>query len=253
MEPPPKDSGSNCRPPQLFRRRARPRRRIRTSRRARGSRNRQHRQAAVAPDQPDSWLAIKADGAVVAYFGKMDMGQGVDVAIAQIVAEELDAPFERVSFVRGDTARTINQGGASGSTGNKKGASDCATPPPRGADPIASRLHYLKRRGISPSSKAAAEHAGWESRPSPRPDPSGGTLTGPGIAYAQRSGAVVAIIAEVEINRRTGKVWARKYDIAFDAAAQPVGVDDKPAIMRDRAFRVPAAPCRRRSPSTAPR
>ena len=44
----------------------------------------------LAPDQLDSWLAIKADGDVVAYFGKMDMGQGVDVAIAQIVAEELD-------------------------------------------------------------------------------------------------------------------------------------------------------------------
>ena len=36
----------------------------------------------LAPDQLDSWLAIKTDGDVVAYFGKMDMGQGVDVAIA---------------------------------------------------------------------------------------------------------------------------------------------------------------------------
>ena len=39
----------------------------------------------LAPDQLDSWLAIKADGDVVAYFGKMDMGQGVDVAIAQML------------------------------------------------------------------------------------------------------------------------------------------------------------------------
>jgi CO/xanthine dehydrogenase Mo-binding subunit len=75
----------------------------------------------LAPDQLDSWLAIKSDGDVVAYFGKMDMGQGVDVAIAQIVAEELDVPFERVSVVMGDTALTVNQGGASGSTGIQKG------------------------------------------------------------------------------------------------------------------------------------
>jgi CO/xanthine dehydrogenase Mo-binding subunit len=75
----------------------------------------------LAPDQLDSWLAIKADGSVVAYFGKMDMGQGVDVAIAQIVADELDLPFERVSVVMGDTALTVNQGGASGSTGVQKG------------------------------------------------------------------------------------------------------------------------------------
>jgi CO/xanthine dehydrogenase Mo-binding subunit len=75
----------------------------------------------LAPDQLDSWLAIKSDGDVVAYFGKMDMGQGVDVAIAQIVAEELDVPFERVGVVMGDTAWTVNQGGASGSTGVQKG------------------------------------------------------------------------------------------------------------------------------------
>src|SRR6516165_5517782 len=75
----------------------------------------------LSPDRLDSWLAVKADGYVVAYFGKMDMGQGVDVAIAQIVAEELDVPFERVSVVMGDTAWTVNQGGASGSTGIQKG------------------------------------------------------------------------------------------------------------------------------------
>ena len=75
----------------------------------------------LAPDQIDSWLAIKSDGDVIAYFGKMDMGQGVDVAIAQIVAEELDVPLARVEVVMGDTALTVNQGGASGSTGVQKG------------------------------------------------------------------------------------------------------------------------------------
>src|ERR1700730_10439548 len=75
----------------------------------------------LAPDQLDSWLAIKSDGDVVAYFGKMDMGQGVDVAIAQIVAEELDVPLARVGVVMGDTALTVNQGGASGSTAVQKG------------------------------------------------------------------------------------------------------------------------------------
>jgi CO/xanthine dehydrogenase Mo-binding subunit len=75
----------------------------------------------LAPNQFDSWLAIKLDGDAVAYFGKMDMGRGVDVAIAQIVAEELDVRLERVSIVMGDTARTVNQGGASGSIRIQKG------------------------------------------------------------------------------------------------------------------------------------
>jgi nicotinate dehydrogenase subunit B len=74
-----------------------------------------------APDQLDSWLAIHQDGSVVASFGKMDPGQGVDVAIRQIVAEELDVPVERVAIVMGDSMRTANQGGASGSTGVERG------------------------------------------------------------------------------------------------------------------------------------
>src|SRR5205823_5210727 len=70
-----------------------------------------------------------------------------------------------------------------------------------GADPVAFRLRYLKAPRDIAVVKAAAEHAKWEPRPSPRPDRNGDTLTGRGIAYAQRSGAVVAIIAAVEINR----------------------------------------------------
>jgi CO/xanthine dehydrogenase Mo-binding subunit len=76
---------------------------------------------ALLPDQLDSWIAVQADGRVTAFFGKMDMGQGVDVAIGQIVAEELDVAFERVTVVMGDTALTCNQGGASGSTGVQRG------------------------------------------------------------------------------------------------------------------------------------
>ena len=64
--------------------------------------------------------------------------------------------------------------------------------------------------------EAAAERVGWEPRPSPRPDRNGDTLTGRGIAYAQGSGAVVAIVAEVEVDRHTGKVWARKFTVAHD-------------------------------------
>jgi nicotinate dehydrogenase subunit B len=76
---------------------------------------------ALAADQLDSWIAVREDGSVLAFFGKMDMGQGVDVAIGQIVAEELDVAFDRVTVVMGDTATSVNQGGASGSTGIQRG------------------------------------------------------------------------------------------------------------------------------------
>ncbi|HXX09686.1 MAG TPA: molybdopterin cofactor-binding domain-containing protein [Pseudolabrys sp.] len=71
----------------------------------------------LTPDQLSSYIAVNADGSVAAYFGKMDMGHGLHVAIAQMVAEELDVPFKRVTVFMGDTANSVNQGGASGSTG----------------------------------------------------------------------------------------------------------------------------------------
>src|SRR6202008_4913473 len=85
-----------------------------------------------------------------------------------------------------------------------------------GADPVAFRLRYLKAPRDIAVVKAAAERANWEPRPSPHPDRTGDTLIGRGIAYAQRSGAVVAIVAQVETDRRSGKVWARKFIVAPD-------------------------------------
>src|SRR6266576_721223 len=75
----------------------------------------------LTPDQLSSYIAINADGTVSAFFGKMDMGQGLFVAIGQMVAEELDVPFKAVTVIMGDTATSVNQGGASGSTGIQLG------------------------------------------------------------------------------------------------------------------------------------
>jgi nicotinate dehydrogenase subunit B len=72
------------------------------------------------PTELDTWLAIAADGSVTGYWGKMDMGQGVDTAIAQIIAEELDVDVETVSIVTGDSGTCADQGGASGSTGLRR-------------------------------------------------------------------------------------------------------------------------------------
>jgi nicotinate dehydrogenase subunit B len=75
----------------------------------------------LTPDQLSSFIAVNADGSVSAFFGKMDMGQGLFAAIGQIVAEELDVPFKAVKVLMGDTATSVNQGGASGSTGVQLG------------------------------------------------------------------------------------------------------------------------------------
>src|SRR6478672_3454957 len=51
----------------------------------------------LTPDQLSSFIAVNADGSVSAFFGQMDMGHGLHVAIGQMVAEELDVAFARVS------------------------------------------------------------------------------------------------------------------------------------------------------------
>ena len=73
------------------------------------------------PAEIDAWLAVAPDGMVTAFFGKPDVGQGVEVAIAQIVAEEMDLPVERVAVHLADTGMTCDQGGVSGSTGVQRG------------------------------------------------------------------------------------------------------------------------------------
>ncbi|MDB5365662.1 MAG: aldehyde oxidase and xanthine dehydrogenase molybdopterin binding [Rhodospirillales bacterium] len=69
----------------------------------------------VAIDEVDSFLAIGRDGRVTVFSGKVDLGTGVETAMTQIAAEELDVPMARVHIVQGDTALTPDQGPTYGS------------------------------------------------------------------------------------------------------------------------------------------
>src|ERR1700761_7400545 len=75
----------------------------------------------LTPDQLSSYIAVNADGTVSAFSGKMDMGQGLSIAFRQMVAEYLDVPVDKVKLFIGDTDTSVNQGGASGSTGVQEG------------------------------------------------------------------------------------------------------------------------------------
>jgi nicotinate dehydrogenase subunit B len=94
------------------------------------------------------------------------------------------------------------------------------------ADPLAYRLKLLtagttddsgfKRARSIAVVKAVAEAYGWDHRPSPKPRGTGNILTGRGLAYAFRGQTVVAEIAEVEVNRRTGHTWVKRLVCAHD-------------------------------------
>ncbi|HEY4338920.1 MAG TPA: molybdopterin cofactor-binding domain-containing protein [Steroidobacteraceae bacterium] len=96
------------------------------------------------------------------------------------------------------------------------------------ADPIQFRLDMLeqakedevfrKSRSLAVV-RAAAKAYGWETRPSPKPQAAESrekVVSGRGIAYTYRSNTIVAVIAEVEVNRETGRVWAKRLVCAHD-------------------------------------
>jgi len=62
-----------------------------------------------------SWIKISAEGHVVVSPGKVEIGQGIVTALAQIAADELDIELSRVRMVRATTAGSPNEGVTSGS------------------------------------------------------------------------------------------------------------------------------------------
>src|SRR5271155_5696708 len=62
-----------------------------------------------------SWINFAADGKVLVSPGKVEIGQGIVTALAQIAADELDVDIARVQMVRASTSASPNEGVTSGS------------------------------------------------------------------------------------------------------------------------------------------
>ena len=75
----------------------------------------------LALTEVDSFLALRRDGSVVIYSGKVDLGTGHRIAMRQMVGEELSLPVHRIELIEGDSALTPNQGPTAGSTGVMRG------------------------------------------------------------------------------------------------------------------------------------
>lgn len=85
-----------------------------------------------------------------------------------------------------------------------------------GRDPVEFRLAYLTDDREKQAVKAVADRAGWDTRTSPKLNQKGPLVTGRGIAYAPRDGAVVAIVAEVAVNMGTGHFRVTRFVVAHD-------------------------------------
>jgi nicotinate dehydrogenase subunit B len=77
---------------------------------------------ADVPTTVDGWLGIDAAGIVTVRFGKVELGTGIATAIAQIVADELDAPVDSVRVTGVDTSDSPDQGYTAGSASLSAGA-----------------------------------------------------------------------------------------------------------------------------------
>ena len=174
----------------------------------------------LVPTELDSWIAVLPSGRVQAFFGKMDMGQSLEPAIAQIVADELDVAFERVDVLMGDTGTSCNQGGASGSTGIQQGAK-----PLRNAAAEARRLlveRAAKELGIPETQLSVSD----------------GVVSGGGksVTYAKLIGGK-RFNRQVEWNKQTGNAMDIKVQ-AKPKAPSDYKVVGKSFARRDVAWKV---------------
>jgi nicotinate dehydrogenase subunit B len=89
------------------------------------------------------------------------------------------------------------------------------------ADPVEYRLRHLSEERVIDVVKAAAKEYNWEARPSPNPRAASrpGFATGRGISCVAYEGdnGYSAMIAEIEIEKATGKLTVKRIVVAIDA------------------------------------
>jgi nicotinate dehydrogenase subunit B len=71
--------------------------------------------------QLDAWIRIGSDGKVTLKTGKVELGQGILTAFAQLCADELDVELSRVEVLSGNTVLCPNQGATAGSMSMPEG------------------------------------------------------------------------------------------------------------------------------------
>ena len=77
----------------------------------------------ILADNPmlDRWVSFPAPGKVTVNTGRVEIGQGVLTAMAQIAADELDVAMARITIRSGDTESTPNEGYTAGSQSMQSG------------------------------------------------------------------------------------------------------------------------------------
>jgi CO/xanthine dehydrogenase Mo-binding subunit len=99
-----------------------------------------------------------------------------------------------------------------------------------GVDPIELRLRYLAAdKRASDALKVAAAQAKWEWHRQPAANSTGAVAKGRGVAMTRRAGGYAAAIADVEVERATGKVAVKRITLSHDCGlmVNPDGVKNQ--------------------------
>jgi nicotinate dehydrogenase subunit B len=143
-------------------------------------------------------------------------------------AQRVTVHYVSDSFLRVSSFRSL--GGSANTFANESFMDELAAA--AGVDPVDYRLRYLADARERAVLMAAAQKAGWVSRPSPRTHetelPEG---EGRGVAFAryENDQAIVACIAEVQVEKNTGVVRVKRMVVAHDCGLMinPDGVKNQ--------------------------
>jgi CO/xanthine dehydrogenase Mo-binding subunit len=84
-------------------------------------------------------------------------------------------------------------------------------------DALQFRMRYASNNKRATDALAAVSKlADWQARPAPSPSASGNIATGRGVSISARSNSVVAVTAEVEVDKSSGEVTVKKVCVAHD-------------------------------------
>jgi nicotinate dehydrogenase subunit B len=87
----------------------------------------------------------------------------------------------------------------------------------QGVDALQFRMRYASNNKRATDALAqVSKLANWQARPAPAPSSSGNIAAGRGVAVSARSNSVVAVTAEVEVDKSSGEVTVKKVCVAHD-------------------------------------
>ncbi|UWU79703.1 molybdopterin-dependent oxidoreductase [Bradyrhizobium huanghuaihaiense] len=185
----------------------------------------------VANPRLSSWVKFTGDGRVAISPGKVEIGQGIVTALAQIAADELDVDISKVEMMRASTAASPNEGVTSGSLSIQQSGR---------------ALRHVCAEVRQRFLLAASERLGVDEA---LLDVDDGTISGPGnvrTSYWELAGdvsldhdATPGATAKLATRRAVAGHSVRRVDIPDKVFAQPRFIHDRalPGLLHGRVLR----------------